>query len=330
MENQGRVALVTGANGFVGSHLVAKLLERGYSVRAMVRTTSDLTALDGMDVEYVNADVTDPQSLPTALAGVQVVFHVAGLTRTKRSKEYFRVNDEGTGSLVTSCLLEPGIERFVYISSGAATGPSWKSRSRVEDDPPEPVGPYGESKLAGERTSVEIADGRIPVVIVRPCAVYGPWEKDMLKLYKMARRGIAPVVAGDTCMSMIHAGDLADLIERAGRVEAACGRTYFAADPSPYWLSNVLGIMGSLFGKRVVRIPVPPRLLWPVALINEQLLKAGIGADVLTRTRIREFRERFWVFDSSRAKEELGWKPAISLEEGMRRTAEWYLSKGWL
>jgi len=129
---------------------------------------------------------------------------------------------------------------------------------------------------------------------------------------------------------MIHAVDLADLLERAGRLPVAAGRTYFAADHRSYWMREVIDVLGRVLGRRVRQVPVVPSLLWPLALVNEQFLRTGRGIEALTRTRLKEFGERFWALDTRRAREELAWEPARSLEEGLRETAGWYRDQGWL
>lgn len=322
--------LVTGANGFVGSHLSAHLQARGYRVRVLVRATSDLTPLDGLSVEKRVGDVTDPASLPAALDGVDVVFHVAGLTKARSAEAYFRVNEAGSRALMEACRGRPALRRFVYVSSQAAAGPSSPDRPRREEDAPSPIGPYGASKLAGEEACREAAEGRIPLTIVRPAIVYGPWERDLLQLFRQARRGLVPRIRGDSQVSMIHAVDLADLLERAARLPGAAGRTYSAADHRSYWMAEVITAIGRVLGRRVRQVPVVPAVLWPLALVNEQFLRVGRGIEALTRTRLKEFGERFWALDTSRVREELGWEPARSLEQGLRETAEWYRRQGWL
>lgn len=330
MDSEGRLVLVTGANGFVGSCLTRDLLEKGYRVRAMVRTTSKLAVLDGLEVEYVFGEMTDPSTFSPALEGIGTVFHAAGVTKARDPNDYYRVNTDGTEALLRACLDITSVERFVYISSQAAAGPSEGDRPRKEDDPPNPFGVYGQSKLDGEAVCWEAAGRGLGVTVVRPCAVYGPREREGLSLFRMVNRRIIPTVLPNTCLSLIHVVDLVDLIERAGRIDVAEGRTYFAADPTPYWMESVVRIIGRVLGRRVLFIPVAPQLLRPVATINELLLKVGVGVQFLTRERIREAEERYWSLDVTRAQEELGWRPMRTLEERVRETAEWYIDNGWL
>jgi nucleoside-diphosphate-sugar epimerase len=296
----------------------------------MVRSTSDLSAVEDLDLEYVYADVTDADSLPSALQGVDLVFHVAGLTKSRDPRAYFRVNSDGSRALAGACADAGSVRRFVYISSQAAAGPSWKGRARTEDDLPAPVGPYGESKLAGEVACREAIGDRLEYTIVRPSIVYGPWERDMLELFRMAKRRIAFRVLGDTSSSLIHSADLAEVIERSGRMEQAAGRVYSAADPQPYWMRDIIRLIAQVLDRKVLQVPIPPIMLWPFALVNEQFLKAGKGIEMLTRTRLKEMRVRYWASDSTRARTELGWEPGRTLPEGMAETGAWYREKGWL
>ncbi len=324
-----KTVLVTGANGFIGAHLCRALAARDYRVRALVRRTSDLQALNGAAVELVYGDVTGADTLLPALRGATTVFHLAGVTRAVTREEYDRVNVTGTRNLVRAAAAE-GLERFVLVSSLAAAGPASEGAPRTETDDPRPVGMYGQSKREGEIVCLNEAPGSMRVTIIRPAIVYGPYDDDLLVLYRTARRGLAPTVPGDICASMIHVTDLVDLIERAGRFPVAAGRVYFAADPEPYWMRDIVRLMGRAVKRRVRFFPVIPVCLYPLALINELLLRVGGGLPVLTRSRLHDYRHRFWTADPSAAIRDLDWKPAIDIAQGIRTTTAWYREHGWL
>jgi len=152
----------------------------------------------------------------------------------------------------------------------------------------------------------------------------------MLQLFKQARRGIVPRILGDSRVSLIHAADLADLLERAGSFPVAEGKTYFAADHRSYWMREVIALLGEVLGRRVLQLPLPPAVLWPLAVVNELLLARGRGIEALTRTRLKEYRERFWSLDTDRSRTDLAWEPGRSLKEGLTETARWYRGQGWL
>ncbi len=165
------IALVTGANGFVGSHLVDLLLESGYQVRCLVRGTSDLRWLEGKNVELRHGGILDPSSLAGAVRGADYVFHVAGITRARRREDFLRVNGEGTRNLAEACAKHaPGVRKIVYCSSLAAGGPAPSSRPIDEESPAVPHSTYGRSKLEGEIALLRLAD-RLSYSIVRPPAI---------------------------------------------------------------------------------------------------------------------------------------------------------------
>jgi nucleoside-diphosphate-sugar epimerase len=183
-------ALVTGATGFVGSHLVERLLGAGMEVACLMRPTSPprRTALDGLDVERRIAALDDPDALARAVRGVDYVFHAAGLTRARTLAEYQAVNADGTGRLLEALLAEgAALRRFVYVSSLAAAGPARSPEPPDESAEPHPADDYGASKLAGEHVVLEHAN-RLPVTIVRPPAVYGPRDANFLPLFRLAVR----------------------------------------------------------------------------------------------------------------------------------------------
>ncbi|MEE2827782.1 MAG: NAD-dependent epimerase/dehydratase family protein, partial [Myxococcota bacterium] len=179
-------ALVTGANGFVGSHLVDHLRERGDKPLAMVRQTSDLTNLEGSDVEFRYAGLSDVEAMTLAMRDVDIVFHVAGLTAAFKEETLTRVNSEGTANVFEAARrAEPGPRRVVCISSLEAAGPSTDARARSEEQVAAPFTRYGRSKLGGERAAWEARRDR-EVVIVRPPLVYGPRDQDVLQMIQGA------------------------------------------------------------------------------------------------------------------------------------------------
>jgi 2-alkyl-3-oxoalkanoate reductase len=324
------LVLVTGANGFVGSHLVRHLLKEGFRVRGLVRSTSDLAALEGLSVERAYGDIHDPDSLPAVLQGVSILFHVAGLTKSRDPRHYFEVNQVGTIHLATAALQVPSLKRFVYLSSQAAVGPSRADRPRAEYDTPAPTGGVRAKQTRRRRSMSPGAGGSTPADHYPTGGGLWPLGTRHAATVQGGQATTGPPPVGDSCLSLIHAADLADLVTRAARHREAAGCIYHAADPSPYWMRQVLATMGRVLHRRARQIPIPVPILWPAALINEQLLKRGKGIEALTRTRIREFGERHWVLDVRRAQSDLAWTPQITLEEGLRDTARWYLSHGWL
>ena len=324
-----RTALVTGANGFIGSHLVDRLLGAGWRVRAMVRRSGDPRWL-APEAERVYADVTDAPGLPPAVTGVDVVFHVAGVVAAHRARRYEEVNVLGTRSLLAACRKAcPDLHRFVLVSSLAAGGPSPRGRPRREWDPPRPVSVYGRSKLGGERV-VEGQAGAIPYSIVRPPVVYGPRDTDMLNFFELVARGYTLGFRRRKYNSIIHASDLVRGIVAVAEEDAAVGRTYHLADAKAWSMDALLGEMAEALGKRTRRIPVPEPLLRLVGGPVDAILPAiGLAARPVA-DKVRELLPDFWVADTSRAREDLGFATEVPLREGIRETAAFYREQGLL
>jgi nucleoside-diphosphate-sugar epimerase len=322
------ICLVTGANGFVGSHLVEALAARGHAVRCLVRPTSDLTALEGVAVEIVYGDVRRPEGLDDAVRGAAWVFHAAGVTKALRPADYMAANRDGVRNLLAACgRAAPRPRRVVLVSSLAAVGPARGGAPVDERTPPAPVSLYGRSKLAGERAARR--GGGVPLSVIRPCAVYGPRDRDMLLLFRQARAGWLPLLAGGTrALSLIHAADLADLALRAAA--APTPAVYMAADPTPYPLRRILRALAAATGRRP-RVPRIPRGLAEAAVGLADLWNRARGrAALLNRDKLREACCPRWTCSAARAVRELGFRPGRTLEEGFAATAAWYRENGWL
>jgi len=324
-------ALVTGANGFIGSYLAECLVREGWDVRCLVRRTSNLRWIQSLPTERVYGEVTQPDSLRAAVDGVQVVFHLAGLTKARRRQDYFAVNAEGTAHLLRACA-ESGdsLERFVLVSSQAAAGPSDGPTPRKEEDPPRPLTTYGLSKLRAEQIAREYAD-RLPITIVRPSAVYGPRDRDLLVLYRYAVRGWKPLLGrAPRLISLVHVSDLVRGIVRAATSERAVGQTYFIANPRPTEWEEFADAVARAVGRRARALVLPTWALYPAAWVSELAAWFAGRPATLNREKIREIRERYWVCSVDKAREELGFETEVSIEDGVRETILWCLEQGWL
>jgi len=324
-------ALVTGANGFVGSHLVEGLLVRGYQVRCLVRKTSDLRWLSGLEVEYVYGDIVEKDSLKNAFEAIDFVFHVAGLTKAKTKEEYFKANARGTENLVEACLEEnPGIRRLIYISSQAAVGPGHDEHPLDETTPCHPITHYGESKLAGERIVLKHAS-ELPVTIIRPPAVYGPRDSDMLGFFKMANKGIRISFGrGESFLSLVYVKDLVEGIILAVENPRSVSQTYFIADERIYSWSEAFEIIARVMNKKTIPVRIPKTVVFFLAFLSESFAKLSGKATTFNLQKAKEITRRYWMLDVSKAKAELGFAPRYDLERGAEETVRWYKENGWL
>jgi nucleoside-diphosphate-sugar epimerase len=324
-----RQVLVTGASGFIGSHLVEELISRGFRVRALVRPASRVGFVPA-GAEPVAGDVTRPAGLPAAVAGVRAVYHVAGVISTLREEEFERVNVAGAASLARAAVkAAPDCERFVLVSSLAASGPSRSGVPARETDRPRPVSRYGRSKLDGERAVIAGAGG-IPVTIVRPPIVYGPRDRGLLTLFQIAERGLAPMFRPEKYYSLCHVRDLVRGIADAGEAAVAAGRVYHLAEARAWSASALIAEIARTVGRRPRLLPVPEALLRLLGPLADRIrADFGLGGRAFG-DKVREILPRFWIADVSRAREDFGFRARIDLGEGLSETAAFYRRVGWI
>ncbi|HSB55376.1 MAG TPA: NAD-dependent epimerase/dehydratase family protein, partial [Gemmatimonadales bacterium] len=240
--------LVTGATGFVGSHLVDALRQRHVEVTALVRSAAKARSLEGHGVRLVSGDLHDAKALERAAAAQDVIFHVAGLVAARNEAEFLRTNREGTAGLLEAAT-RAGARRFVLVSSMAAGGPSAPGRPRTGAESPQPVTAYGRSKLAAEEL---VRASGVPWTIIRPPMVYGPGDREVLKVFRLARLGIAPVFgAGTQELSAVHGADLARALVAAALAERAIGRLYYACHPETFTSAAFVRSVGAAVGRAV-------------------------------------------------------------------------------
>jgi nucleoside-diphosphate-sugar epimerase len=320
-------ALVTGATGFVGSHLAEALRSRGDEVTALVRSPSKAAALAPLGVRIVPGGLDDPASLARAVEGQDVVYHVAGLVAARDEDEFLRVNRDGTASLA-SAAAGARVGRFLYVSSMAAGGPAGKGRPLTGLESPRPVTAYGRSKLAGERAVME---GALPWAIVRPPTVYGPRDREVLKVFLMARWGVAPVFGdGSQELSAVHGADLAAALVAAGTAPGTTGKVYYACHPDVVTSAAFVREVGSAMGRRLRLVPVPRSLGRAMLGITEASARLAGQTTILTRDKANEFFQDAWTGDPGPLTRDSGWRAAHDLASGMADTVKWYRSAGWL
>jgi len=324
-------ALVTGASGFVGSHLVERLLREGFGVVCQVRATSRRDWLEGLDVERRVADLRDPDALDRVVDGVDYVFHVAGLLRGRTAEAYDAVNVEGTRRLLEAVSRAvPHLRRFVYVSSLAAAGPCLSREPLDEQVEPHPITAYGASKLGGERTVLEWND-RLPVSVVRPPAVYGPRDTTLLSLFVIARRyGIAPVIGSlRKELTFVHVADLVECLWLAATADVALGQVYFVGSGTHTW-GEIIDALSAALGQRLWRLRIPGLAARLVGELGELWWTLTGKPQVICRRKMRDLLQPRWTCSWAKAERELGYRPRVPLEIGLRETAEWYAEHGWL
>jgi len=324
-------ALVTGATGFVGSHIVECLVGEGMDVACLVRPTSDLTFLRTLPVEIIPGRLDDPADAARAAKGADYIFHVAGVTKARSLEEYLAANVSVTEAFLEAVvrLPEPP-RRFVYISSLAAVGPNPRPVPLDESAEPRPHDNYGLSKLRGEQAVLRMAR-RLPVTVVRPPAVYGPRDTNMLPLFRFCQRwGMAPILgSGNNEMTLAEVTDLARGTWLAARSDAAIGQVYFIAS-STSTLAELADAMAFALGRRLRTIRVPAPVARLIGELGELKWTLTGKPQIISRRKVRDALQPRWTCSWAKAERELGYKPAFDLPRGLRRTAEWYAQQGWI
>ena len=331
MASKQAVTLVTGATGFVGSHVVDRLLEGGRTVRCLVRRESNLRYLKDSRLQFAYGGLDDATDWDAALADVETVYHVAGLTFARRARDYFEVNQRGTERILAAALKHrEQIKKFVLVSSLAAIGPARDGTPVDEDARPAPITPYGQSKLMAEEAVRAVGD-LLPTTIVRPPAVYGPRDYALLELFKAIGRGMMPMIGRyDKRVSLVHARDLAAGIILAGESERTAGRAYFISSDEVYSMQQLATRIAEMMGRRARQLAIPRPLAFGVALAAEGVAALTRKPPVINRDKVRDLSERCWGCSIERAKRELGYNPQIPIEAGLRETIDWYKREGWL
>lgn len=324
-------ALVTGATGFVGSHLVERLLSEGLEVICMTRATSNSEWIDSLPVEVRQATLDDSNALTAAVKNVDFVFHVAGLTKGRSHDDYHAVNVEGTRRLLDAAIRVGHVDqRFLYVSSLTAVGPNRGVGPSDETTEPHPVDSYGETKLAAEQCVLGEAS-RMPVTIVRPPAVYGPRDRSFLTLFRAAKRfHMVPSIGPSTQeLSFVHVSDLVDGIWRAAATPVAVGRTYFISG-GIHRRKEVMDALAEALDMRLLRIRIPSIAAKAVGELGELVWTLTGKSQIVSRRKIRDMLRPRWTCSWERARAELGLEPNIDLQSGMKDTARWYRENGWL
>lgn len=322
-------ALVTGGTGFIGSHLLERLLDDGHEVWALVRRPSKLGPL--LAAPRLHVLEGDLFIVPPPPRDIDVVFHLAGLTKAARTDDYYTVNRKGTQSFLAA-LRDRGLRApVVHLSSQAAGGPTLPSGApRREDDPPAPVSPYGRSKLQGEQEALRFLDA-FPVALLRVGAVYGPRDEDFLSLFRWVRKGWMPLFGRrPQRLSTVHVADVTAAILKAAETGPWRGEVFnIAADPPVAW--HDIGVMTArLLHRRARRLTIPLGVVRLACAGSGRAARLTGRATAVNPSKYAELRAGDWTMDLRKARKLLNFTAAIDLEEGLRGTLAWYARNGRL
>jgi len=325
------VAVVTGANGFVGSHLVTLLLNKGYRVKCVIRITSNLRWIKDAPVEFFDCGLTDVVSLRRVFEDANYIFHIAGVVAAKKSELFYEGNVETTRRVLDAALGNKNIRKIVMTSSLAASTPTVKGKPATEDMPSDPVSTYGKSKVEQEALARTYMD-RLPITLIRPPVVYGPRDTEVLLLFKtLKNRLMATVGYTEKYLSLVYIDDLVKGMLLAATSEQARGETYFLGSAqAEYAYSELNQTIANLLDVKPFRLRLPHGLLYVVGGVSQFFGQFGEKPPTLTLEKVKEMTCDSWSCSSEKAMREIGYAPATPLEEGLKRTIEWYKKEEWL
>jgi nucleoside-diphosphate-sugar epimerase len=320
---------VTGATGFVGTHAVAALRARGHEPVCLVRNPRKAASVFAEPLPtLVEGDLASSEALARGCGGADAVVHLAGLTAARNRRELFAVNADGTRAIVDVVRATRGrVGRVVHVSSLAAAGPAPFGAPLTGAEPAHPVSDYGRSKLAGE---THVRELHVPWVILRPPAVYGPHDREFLRLFKLAALGVAPLFGGGTQrLSMVYAADLADAIVACiERMPAPAA--YYPAHPETTTARALVEGIGRALGRTTRVLPLPRALVRPICFVSGTAAKLARRASLLSPVKANELLADAWTCSPAALAAAIGWHAATDLATGLRATGEWYRAAGWL
>lgn len=327
--------LITGASGFIGKHLAKLCIDKGFAVHALVRKTSEVTYLKSLGANILYADLGFTKSILKVFReltdlglSVDYVIHAAALTKAKSEKEFLDVNTKSTLHLLSAIQqANLNLKKFVFISSLAASGPETFGRT-IQIDQDKPITKYGRSKLQAERIVKSFET--IPHVILRPTAVYGPGEKDLLSVFKIVHKGINPTLGfNKQQLTFIYVRDLAELIVSA-LTSNKVNKTYFITDTRIYDKTEFATTISHFTDKKVLNIKLPLTLVKGISFLAENISSAFGKQSPLTLEKYKELTAESWNCDVANTFKELNYTPVYSLEEGIKETSSWYKKHNWI
>ena len=303
-----RIIALTGATGFIGSVILKRLAAEGWQIRALIRAKAVPAGLTKLNIQWIQGSLDASTGLRRLVQGVDHVIHCAGAVRGVLPTDFDRVNADGVGRLAEAASEQQPVPQFLLISSLAAREPHLSA--------------YAASKRKGEDALTHVS-GKLRWVAVRPPAVYGPGDREILPLLRWMRRGIAPVISSRNArFSLIYVEDLAEAVENVLIHPIQSGSIFELHDghPNGYGWQDVIETVERLNHRPVVRISIPVILLRCLAGLNVAAARTAGYAPMLTPGKIQELRHLDWTCDNEALRRATGWQPRIGLEEGLRRT----------
>jgi len=319
--------LVTGATGFVGSHIAERLIKEGEEVVALVRKTSNTKFLSSIGVKFAYGDINDPESLKKVMQGIDIVYHSAALADEWISqKDAYHVNVEGTRNLLDAAK-EAKVKRFVFISSLAVLGMR-DHHGTPADAPYHKTGDnYIDTKIDSEGLVMEYYEKYgLPVTVVRPGFVFGPRDNKLIPRLsdRLGKGQFMFVGSGKNKINAVYVENLTDAVISAARSQKAVGQKYNVTNDSGMTLEELVLNIVNIWKFDTPKKHIPKFMAYLVCNVLTTLARLAKAKEppYITKTRIK-FLSLNLDFDITKTKDDLGYSPRVSIEEGLRRTKKW-------
>lgn len=334
LNNKNMKALITGASGFVGSHLADALIIRGYEVFCMVRKTSSLRWLNGKKINFFFIDENSPKFqniIDDSVSEMDYVFHVAGVVKSKNKEGFYRGNVDFTKNLLEALSRKnTKIKKFIHISSLAVCGPTPTETPLTEDYIPQPITTYGKSKLKAENEVLNYKE-ILPVVILRPPAIYGPRDSEILVYFQTFSKGLNAIIGfGKKYLSLIYVEDFINGIILSAEQETKSGDIFFLSSDEPYSWDQIGSVTADILKKNAIKIRIPHWFVYTTGMLTEFFYRFTDKTATLNIEKCKDITRKRWVCSNSKAKEILGFRAEYSLYEGFSKTIKWYKDYKWL
>lgn len=322
---------VTGGTGFIGSHLIDELLNKNYYVKTLIRKNSSTKWLEGKNVEFIEGDLFNHQILENAISDIDYIYHVGGVTFAKKKEDFYKGNVDATKSLLEAChKFNPGLKRFVHVSSQAAVGPSFDGKPIDELRDYFPLTTYGKSKVEAEKLVINYFD-KLNCTVVRPPAVYGPRDYAIFEYFKSMSKGLQPIIGfGNKLVSLIFVKDLVNGFILAAESDISVSSIYFISSDKFYTWNEIGKLTQDILGKKTIKLIIPHFVVKFTALLSQAYGYFSPKPVVLNLEKSKEITQPYWICSIEKAQRELGFNPQYSIREGIKITIDWYKKHGWL
>lgn len=325
--------LLTGATGFIGSHILDSLLEKGHRVKCLIREKSNTRWLLNKKIDVITSDFVHFDKIKDELIDIEIVIHVAGIIAAINYQEFFRVNSQGTKLLLDSVAkYSNSFKKIIYISSQTVGGPAKSIDSPVdESDKANPITSYAKSKFEAEQFIIENSYG-IKYSILRPSAVFGERDPGIVQIFQMVRKGFAPMMGLDKkYLNLIYGKDLAEVTTNCINNPISDNKIYYIAGRDKMnWDFLMDEIKMAVNNPKAIKLKVPNPIVLTVGFINEQISKISGQPQIFNYDKAIDFTRKYWLCNSDKARNEINLKTDSDIRDLLKNTADWYIKNGWL